>query len=50
MKTGHGMERSSRVRAVELSYLKGVSGVSRWDGLSNESVYERCGMIVVFGY
>ncbi len=34
----------SRVRAVEMSYLRGACGVSRWDGLSNESVYERCGM------
>ncbi len=34
----------SRVRAVEMSYLRGACGVSRWDGLSNESMYERCGM------
>ncbi len=27
-----------------MSYLTGACGVSRWDGLSNESVYERCGM------
>ncbi len=33
-----------RVHAVEMSYLRGACGVSRWDGLSNESVYERCGM------
>ncbi len=33
----------SRVRAVEMSYLR-VCGMSRWDGLNNESVYERCGM------
>ncbi len=32
------------MRAVEMSYLRGMCGVSRWDGLSNESVYERCGM------
>ncbi len=32
----------SRVRAVEMSYLRGACGVSRWDGLSNERVYERC--------
>ncbi len=32
------------MRAVEMSYLRGVCGVSRWDGLNNESVYERCGM------
>ncbi len=29
--------------AVE-SYLRGSCGASRWDGLSNESVHERCGM------
>ena len=34
----------SRLRAVEMSYLRGACGVTRWDGLSNESVYERCGM------
>ncbi len=33
-----------RVHAEEMSYLGGACGVSRWDGLSNESVYERCGM------
>ncbi len=32
------------MRAVEISYLRGACGVSRWDGPSNESVYERCGM------
>ncbi len=31
----------SRVRTVEMSYLRGACGVSRWDGLSNESLYER---------
>ncbi len=34
----------SRVCAVEMSYLRGACGVSRWDGLSNVNVYERCGM------
>ena len=34
----------SRVRAVEMSYLRGACGATRWDGESNESVYERCGM------
>ncbi len=34
----------SRVRAVEMSYLRGACGVTRWDGESNESVYERCDM------
>ncbi len=24
--------------------LRGACGVTRWDGRSNESVYERCGM------
>ncbi len=28
----------SRVRAVEMSYLRGACGVSRWDGLKNECV------------
>ncbi len=32
------------MRAVEMSYPRGACGVSRWDGLSNKSVYERCGM------
>ncbi len=32
------------MRAVEMSYLRGACGVSRLDGLSNECVYERCGM------
>ncbi len=34
----------SRVHAVQMSYLRGAFGVSRWDGLNNESVYEKCGM------
>ncbi len=40
--TWNGAQQSS-VRAVEMSYLRGACGVSRWDGLSNTSVYERCG-------
>ncbi len=28
----------SRVHAVEISFLRGACGVSRWDGLSNECV------------
>ncbi len=36
--------KQSRVCAVEMSYLRGASGVTRWDGKSNKSVYERCGM------
>ncbi len=31
--TWNGMQRS-RVRAVEVSYLRGECGVSSWDGLS----------------
>ncbi len=27
-----------------MSYLKGACGVNRWNGVSNESMYERCGM------
>ncbi len=34
----------SRVQAVEMSYLWSVCGVSRMDGMSNESVYEHFGM------
>jgi len=34
----------SRIRAVEMSYLRGACGVSRWDGERNERVYERYGM------
>ncbi len=34
----------SRVHAVEMSYLRGACEVNRWDGVSNETVYERCGM------
>ncbi len=41
--TWNGVQQS-RVRAIEMSYLRGACGVGRWDGLSNESVYERCGM------
>ncbi len=33
-----------RVHAVEMSYLRGVCGVNRWEGVSNESVNERCSM------
>ena len=33
-----------RVRGVEMSYLRGACGVTRWECESNESVYERCGM------
>ncbi len=35
--TWNGVQQS-RVRAVEMSYLRGACGVSRWDGLSNECV------------
>ena len=34
----------SRVCAVERSYLRGASDVTRWEDESNESVYERCSM------
>ncbi len=36
----------SRVCAVGMSYLRGACGVTRWEGESNESVYERCSMSV----
>ena len=29
---------------MEMSYLSGACGVTRWDGESDGSVYERCGM------
>ncbi len=32
------------MQAVEMSYLRSACGVSRMDGVSNESVYERFGM------
>ncbi len=41
--TWNGMQQS-RVHAVEMGYMRGSCGVSRLNGLSNESVYERCGM------
>ncbi len=34
----------SRVCAMEMSYLRGACGVTRWEGESNESMYERCSM------
>ena len=34
----------SRVRAVEMSYLRRTCGVTRWEGESNESVCKSCGM------
>ena len=36
----------SRVRAVEMSYLRGVCGVTWRDRLTNEEVKERCGVNV----
>ncbi len=35
----------SRVCAVEMSYMRGGCGVTRWEGESNESKYERCSMV-----
>ncbi len=34
----------SRVQTGEISYLRSACGVSRKDGMSNESVYEHFGM------
>ncbi len=31
----------SRIQAVEMSYIRGACGVSRWDGESNEDTYGR---------
>ncbi len=36
----------SRVCAVEVSYLRGACRGTGWAGLSNKSVYKRCGMSV----
>ncbi len=33
-----------RIRAVEMSYLRGACGVSRWDRESNEDTYRSFGM------
>ncbi len=33
----------SRIRAVEMSYMRGACGVSRWDRESNEDMYGRFG-------
>ncbi len=29
---------------AEMSYLRGACGVTRWEGQSNESMYEKCGI------
>ncbi len=34
----------SQIRAVEMSYMQGACGVSRWARESNEDTYRRCGM------
>ncbi len=34
----------SRIQAVEMCYMQGACGVSRWDGESNEDTYGRFGM------
>ncbi len=39
-----GSDMDSRVQAVEMSYLRSACGVSRMDGMSNESVYKYFGM------
>ncbi len=38
---------SSRVQSVEMSYMRSACGVSRMNGISDESVYERFGMCPV---
>ncbi len=35
---------TNRLQAVEMSYMQGACGVSRWDGESNEGMYGRFGM------
>lgn len=32
------------MHAVEMNHLRGACRVTRWDGESNGSVYENCGM------
>ena len=32
------------MHGVEMSYLKGACGVTRWEGESNEGMNERCVM------
>lgn len=34
----------SKIRAVEMTYLRSVLGVTRWDQTRNEVVYKRFGM------
>ncbi len=34
----------SRIQAVEVSYVRGACGVSRWDAESNEDMYGRFDM------
>ncbi len=34
----------SRLCVVEINYLRGACGMTRWDGDSNESVYVSCGV------
>ncbi len=41
---GHGVGRISRECILEMNYLRGACGVTKWNGVSNENVYERCGM------
>ncbi len=39
----------SRIQAVEMNYMLGACGVSRWDGKSNEDTYGRFGMSEAVG-
>lgn len=39
----------SRINTVEISYLRGAYGLTRWNEESNESVKERYGMVWVRG-
>ncbi len=34
-------EQQTRIRTVDMSYIRGACGVSRWDKESNENMYER---------
>ncbi len=36
---------NERIQAVEMNFLRSACGVQRMDGKSNESVYNRSGML-----
>ena len=38
------ISRSCQECVVEMGYLRGACDMTRWEGESNESMYEKCGM------